>query len=159
MKKIETDMESTSSTKPYLLRAIWEWCADNNLTPYLAVVVDKYTRVPPEFVRDGRIVLNIGDSATNRLQMGNDFVQFQARFSGVVRDLSIPINAVEGIFAKETGEGLSFEVEPYELSSEEEAKASEPATAVPVATETNGAEVAGNKVTPFKRPSHLQVVK
>lgn len=151
-------MESTSSTKPYLLRAIWEWCADNNLTPYLAVVVDKYTRVPPEFVRDGRIVLNIGDAATNRLQMGNDFVQFQARFSGVVRDLSIPINAVEGIFAKETGEGLSFEVEPYDLPSTETDKVPNIATA-PAVTESKSEGDNSSKVTPFKRPGHLQVIK
>jgi stringent starvation protein B len=74
------------STKPYLLRAIWEWCCDNGFTPYIAVEVDARTRVPREFVRDGQIVLNIGPDASNKLQIGNDFIEFQARFGGVARD-------------------------------------------------------------------------
>ncbi|MBK7898992.1 MAG: ClpXP protease specificity-enhancing factor [Azonexus sp.] len=100
------------STKPYLLRALWEWCCDNGFTPYLSVVVDSRTRVPREFVRDGQIVLNVGPEATNRLQIGNDLVEFQARFGGVARELSVPIEQVAAIYARENGAGMAFEVGP-----------------------------------------------
>jgi stringent starvation protein B len=98
------------STKPYLIRAIWEWCCDNGFTPYIAVQVDSRTVVPREFVRDGQIVLNLGPDATNKLQMGNDFVEFQARFGGVARELSVPIEQVSAIYARENGAGMSFEI-------------------------------------------------
>lgn len=98
------------STKPYLLRAIWEWCTDNGYTPYVAVAVDERTRVPREFVRDGQIVLNIGSGATNKLQMGNDLIEFQARFGGVARELSVPVAQVAAIYARENGAGMAFEV-------------------------------------------------
>ncbi len=98
------------STKPYLLRAIWEWCCDNGFTPYLAVVVDGRTRVPREFVRDGQIVLNVGPDATNKLAIGNELVEFQARFGGVARELSVPIEQVAAIYARENGAGMAFEV-------------------------------------------------
>lgn len=100
------------STKPYLIRAIHEWCSDSSLTPYLSVRVDANTRVPMEHVRNGEIVLNLSYDATHRLTIGNDGVQFSARFNGVSRECSIPIEAVLGIFAKENGQGLFFEVEP-----------------------------------------------
>ena len=77
------------STKPYLLRAIWEWCNDNAFTPYIAVQVDSRTNVPREFVRDGQIVLNLGPEATNKLHIGNELIEFQARFGGVARQLSV----------------------------------------------------------------------
>ncbi len=96
------------STKPYLIRAIHEWCADSGLTPYLSVRVDENTRVPMEFVKDGEIVLNLGYDATHKLTIGNDGVQFSARFSGVSRECSIPMYAVAGIFARENGQGLFF---------------------------------------------------
>lgn len=99
------------STKPYLLRAIHEWCSDSNFTPYLSVRVDTNTRVPTEFVKNGEIVLNIGADATHRLTIGNDVVQFSARFSGVSRECSIPVAAVLGIFARENGQGLFFAAE------------------------------------------------
>lgn len=96
------------STKPYLIRAIYEWCVDSGNTPYLAVGVDQNTRVPQEFVKDGEIVLNIGPSATHNLVMGNEVIQFSARFGGVSRELSVPIEAVIGIFAREHGQGMFF---------------------------------------------------
>jgi stringent starvation protein B len=99
------------STKPYLLRAIWEWCCDNGFTPHLAVTVDARTMVPREFVRDGQIVLNVGPNATNKLQMGNDLIEFQARFGGVARELSIPVEQVTAIYARENGAGMVFEPE------------------------------------------------
>jgi stringent starvation protein B len=99
-----------SSTKPYLIRAIHEWCSDNGLTPYLAVSVTQGVKVPMEHVRDGEIVLNISMLATDKLQIHNDAVSFQARFSGRVHQVYVPIDNVAAIYAKETGSGMSFEV-------------------------------------------------
>ncbi len=104
-------MAEPGSTKPYLLRAIYEWCVDNGYTPYVSVVVDAQTRVPREYVRDGEIVLNIGPLATSKLHMGNDVIECSARFSGAARELSIPVASVAAIYAKEKGQGMSFEVE------------------------------------------------
>lgn len=103
-------MDKLPSTKPYLLRAIWEWCCDHGYTPYVAVAVDERTRVPREFVRDGQIVLNIGSEATNRLQIGNELIEFQARFGGQARELSVPVAQVAAIYARENGAGMAFEV-------------------------------------------------
>ncbi|MDQ5880722.1 MAG: stringent starvation protein, partial [Pseudomonadota bacterium] len=102
---------SLPSTKPYLVRAIYEWCCDNGFTPYLAVAVDARTRVPMEFVRDGQIVLNISPDATNRLNISNDLVTFQARFGGVARDISVPLTNVAAIYARENGAGMAFDLE------------------------------------------------
>ena len=96
------------STKPYLIRAIHEWCADSGYTPYLSVKVDENTRVPTEFVKNGEIVLNLAYDATHKLTIGNDQVQFAARFGGVSRECSVPMVAVIGIFARENGQGLFF---------------------------------------------------
>jgi stringent starvation protein B len=101
------------STKPYLLRAIWEWCCDNGFTPFIAVTVDTRTRVPREFIRDGQIVLNLGPDATNKLQIGNEYIEFQARFGGVARDLSVPVGQVTAIYSRENGAGMAFEVEAH----------------------------------------------
>jgi stringent starvation protein B len=103
-------VKAPSSTNPYLVRAIWEWCGDNGLTPYVAVKVDANTRVPLEFVRNGEILLNISADATRNLKIGNDLIQFSARFGGVSREVSVPIGAVAGIFAKENGQGMSFQI-------------------------------------------------
>jgi stringent starvation protein B len=97
------------STKPYLMRAIFEWCADQGFTPYIAVTVDGRTRVPREFVRDGQIVLNIGGEATHQLQMGNEEITFQARFNGVAFPVLVPVDAVSAIYARENGQGMAFE--------------------------------------------------
>ncbi len=102
---------SLPSTKPYLLRAIYEWCSDNGFTPYLAVKVGKGTRVPMEFVKDGQIVLNVSADATHRLTIGNEFVEFQARFGGIARDISAPLGNVVAIYARENGGGMAFEPE------------------------------------------------
>jgi stringent starvation protein B len=99
------------STKPYLIRAIHEWCCDNGFTPYIAVVADEHARVPREFVRDGRIVLNVGYEATGHLKIANEGITFQARFGGVARDISVPIANVAAIYAKESGAGMAFEPE------------------------------------------------
>jgi stringent starvation protein B len=96
------------STKPYLIRAIHEWCSDNNFTPYLSVRVDAETRVPMEYVKDGEIVLNLSHDAAHRLTISNDYVRFAARFKGVSRECSIPVEAVIGVFARENGQGVFF---------------------------------------------------
>lgn len=101
---------SETSTKPYLLRAIYEWCTDNGYTPYVASVVDATTRVPKEFVKNGEIVLNISFSATSALKMENDFIHFNARFGGVSREIAIPVANVVAIYARENGQGMAFEV-------------------------------------------------
>ncbi len=98
------------STKPYLIRAIHEWCVDQGFTPYLAVKVDATTRVPREFVKDGEIVLNVGTEATHQLSMGNEEISFQARFGGKAFPVVVPIGRVAAIYASENGEGMAFEV-------------------------------------------------
>lgn len=106
-----------TSTKPYMLRALHEWCTDNGYTPQIVVQVDANTLVPRTHVRDGQITLNIGALATNRLVIGNEAIEFQARFSGVTEHLYVPISTVSAIYARETGAGMGFEVEPS-VSSE-----------------------------------------
>ena len=106
---------AASSTKPYLARALWEWCSDNGLTPLIQVQVGgERTRVPMEFVKDGQIVLNISASATRNLTMNNSEIQFNARFNGVSREVLVPWGAVMGLYARETGEGMLFPEEPAE---------------------------------------------
>ena len=102
---------SEISTKPYLIRAIYEWCADASCTPYLNVKVDQNVRVPMEYVKNGEIVLSVSHQATRNLTIGNDLIQFSARFNGVSREISIPIYAVQAIFARENGRGMFFEPE------------------------------------------------
>jgi len=97
------------STKPYLIRALYEWCVDAGFTPQLLVAVDGRTRVPPGFVKDGQIVLNISAGATRNLTLDNDWIQFSSRFGGVSHELSIPVDRVMAIFARENGQGLHFE--------------------------------------------------
>lgn len=98
------------STKPYLIRALHEWCIDQGFTPYLAVVVDAMTRAPIEFIKNGEIVFNIGLDATNQLQLGNDEITFQGRFGGKIFPVIVPVTRVAGIYARENGEGMAFEV-------------------------------------------------
>ena len=103
--------ESTS-TRPYLIRALYEWCTDNGLTPYVAVTVDNSVQVPREFVKNNEIVLNISFDATSSLQLGNDFIQFSARFSGSAREIIVPMTHVMAIYARENGQGMSFPTVP-----------------------------------------------
>lgn len=102
---------SLPSTKPYLIRAIHQWCCDHGFTPYLSVSVNARTRVPREYVRDGQIVLNVGYEATGNLSIANDGITFQARFGGVARDIAIPIGDVAAIYARENGAGMAFDPE------------------------------------------------
>jgi stringent starvation protein B len=100
-------LESTS-TRPYLVRALYEWCTDNGFTPYIAVRVDESVQVPREYVKNGEIVLNISYDATSSLQLGNDFIEFKARFAGSPREIMVPIGRVMAIYARENGQGMAF---------------------------------------------------
>ena len=122
-------MSTVVSTKPYLLRALYEWCVDQGFTPYISVQVDAHTLVPRQFVRDGQIVLNLGADAVQNLHMGNDLITCQARFGGVAQSLSIPIGNITAIYARENGQGMAFEIgDPAEDSAE---AAATPGTDVP----------------------------
>ena len=98
----------SSSTRPYLIRALYEWCTDNGYTPYVAVQVDDTVQVPREYVKNGEIVLNISFDATSSLKLGNDFIEFKARFAGTAREISVPVGRVLAIYARENGQGMAF---------------------------------------------------
>lgn len=108
-----------SSTKPYLVRALYEWILDNGLTPHLLVDAEyPGTQVPPEFVQDGQIVLNLAPSAVRNLVIANDRIHFGARFGGVARELSVPSEAVLGIFSRENHQGMVFPQPEYPQDAE-----------------------------------------
>ena len=107
-KPISSLDEQGSSTRPYLIRALHEWCSDNGFTPYLAVYVGAGVQVPMEYVKDHEIVLNVGFDATSGLKLGNEFVEFKARFGGVSREILVPVDHVVAIYARENGQGMAF---------------------------------------------------
>lgn len=118
-----------TSNKPYLIRAIYEWLSDNDLTPYLAVkkALHPECMVPEEYVKDGQIILNINSQAVHALLMGNDAIEFSARFDGVPRQVYVPIDAVTAIYAKENGQGIAFpEESPADEGSSESPSNSSP---------------------------------
>lgn len=106
------DAPDVTSTRPYLIRALYEWCTDNGFTPYVAVAVDDSVQVPREYVKDGEIVLNISFDATSSLKLGNDFIEFKARFAGTAREIMVPVNQVSAIYARENGQGMAFPLGP-----------------------------------------------
>jgi stringent starvation protein B len=150
-------LSEPTTTKPYLLRALYEWCVDNGYTPYIAVVVNADTRVPLEYVRNGEIVLNIGPLAANKMKIGNDYLSFSARFGGVAKELFIPVAQISAIYARENGQGMSFEIEH---DKNEEGAASE---ALPVSAEPSLEPVVSNAQAPVTPPSgtkpSLRIVK
>lgn len=99
-----------TSTRPYLIRALHDWCTDNGFTPYLAVFVDRNVQVPMEYVKNNEIVLNASFEATSNLNLGNDFIEFKARFGGVAREIRVPVDHVIAIYARENGQGMAFPV-------------------------------------------------
>lgn len=101
-----------SSTRPYLIRALHEWCADNGFSPYIAVQVDASVQVPMEFVKNGEIVLDVSMDATSGLRLGNEYIEFKARFGGVAREIIIPVSHVIAIYARENGQGMAFPAPP-----------------------------------------------
>ncbi len=139
-------MTAEIGTKPYLMRAIYEWCVDCGFTPYLSVSVTDGCRVPMEYVKNNEIVLNISPSATRNLKIDNDCLHFSARFNGVSREVSVPISSVAGIFARENSEGLLFKVE------------SDVAVAPVSAEEIVTRDKANTPASPRER-NHLKVVK
>lgn len=102
------DALNSTSTRPYLIRALYEWCTDNGFTPYVAVQVDDSVQVPREYVKDGEIVLNISFDATSSLKLGNEFIEFNARFAGTAREIMVPVDRVIAIYARENGQGMAF---------------------------------------------------
>jgi stringent starvation protein B len=119
---------SGTSTRPYLIRALHDWCTDNGFTPYVAVFVDATVQVPVEYVKNNEIVLNVGFEATSALKLGNEFIEFKARFGGSSRDIVVPVDHVIAIYARENGQGMAFPV-----PSEAPAGAQPPAADTPAA--------------------------
>jgi stringent starvation protein B len=115
------------STRPYLIRALHDWCTDNGFTPYVAVFVDRTVQVPLEYVKNSEIVLNIGFEATSGLRLGNDTIEFKARFGGVARDIVVPIDHVVAIYARENGQGMAFPA-PHADGGEQQPTPIEPRT-------------------------------
>jgi stringent starvation protein B len=146
--------DNVSSTKPYLLRALYEWCSDNGFTPYLAVHVDGSVRVPREHVKNGEIVLNVSFGATSGLKIDNDVISFKARFGGVARDIMVPVSHVTAIYARENGQGMAFPPpEPLDEAAGATLHAVDDAVDAPVADEPP-------EPPPPPRPgSHLKRVK
>ena len=127
------------STRPYLLRALYEWCTENGFTPYVAVMVDQTVQVPREYVQGGEIVLNVSMDATSSLKLGNDFIEFKARFGGKPRDIMVPVNRVMAIYARENGQGMAFPVQDEETASPtQDAVLDSPEDPVPPAAPPSG---------------------
>ena len=108
MSKPAAPDEQGTSTRPYLIRALHDWCTDNGFTPYIAVAVAAGVQVPMEYVKNNEIVLNVGFEATSSLSLGNESIEFKARFGGVSREISVPIDHVVAIYARENGQGMAF---------------------------------------------------
>src|SRR5512139_2201951 len=125
-----------TSTRPYLIRALHDWCTDNGFTPYLAVYVDASVQVPVEYVKNNEIVLNVGFEATTALKLGNELIEFKARFGGVSRDIAVPVDHVIAIYARENGQGMAFPAP------------TEPAAAVGPAPEGSGATASERPTQP-----------
>jgi stringent starvation protein B len=156
--------EESPSTRPYLVRALYEWCTDNGLTPYVAVMVDETVQVPREYVKDGEIVLNVSFDATSSLKLGNDFIEFKARFGGKPRDIMVPMNRVMAIYARENGQGMAFPVNradrimPSPEAGQGAEESSSALTAVPVSGKTDEPEVLLNpNPNPTTRPTLTRI--
>lgn len=149
---------SEISTKPYLIRAIHQWCSDQGLTPYISVVVDHRTLVPRQFVQDGQIVLNVSTDATQSLVMGNEMIAFQARFGGVAQNISLPVDNVSAIYARENGHGMAFEVGAGSFGEEEVEAGPDLEPGLSDAAAPAGAEAEPNPPKGGGR-SHLKLVK
>lgn len=142
----------STSTRPYLIRALYEWCTDNGFTPYVAVLVDDTVQVPREYVKDGEIVLNISFDATSSLNLGNEFIEFKARFAGTAREIQVPVSRVIAIYARENGQGMAFPSPVVVAASDEPSKAA--LTSVPGSPAAASAPAdkdgkAGPKVVPL----------
>jgi len=126
-------MSDVPSNKPYLIRALHQWCSDNGFTPFMAVFVDSTVEVPMEFVKNDEIILNLSTEACHQLQIENDYISFQARFGGVPRKILVPVTHVLAIYARENGQGMSFPFDSTEIKdlTPQKAEASEINSAKP----------------------------
>jgi len=154
--------EDSPATRPYLVRALYEWCTDNGFTPYVAVMVDDTVQVPSEYVKDGEIVLNVSFDATSSLKLGNDFIEFKTRFGGKPRDIMVPMDRVMAIYARENGQGMAFPVnraerpaQPVEAVKTVEASSAGLA-AVPVASKADETDVSPTP-NPATRPTLTRI--
>jgi stringent starvation protein B len=125
---------SGTSTRPYLIRALHDWCTDNGFTPYVAVFVDASVQVPTEYVKNNEIVLNVGFEATSSLKLGNEFIEFKARFGGASREIVVPVDHVIAIYARENGQGMAFPVPNDSASGAAAADTASPEAPAPRAT-------------------------
>ncbi|QDL55620.1 ClpXP protease specificity-enhancing factor [Rhodoferax aquaticus] len=155
------DTPVVGSTRPYLIRALYEWCTDNGFTPFIAVLADETVRVPHEYVKDGEIVLNISFDATSALQLGNDAIEFKGRFGGVARDIVVPIGRVLAIYARENGQGMTFPMAAASTNKSGERRRQEdlkPTTALTSVVKA-GADDSGppRSPTPTPRPSLTRI--
>ena len=123
--------KGATSTRPYLIRALHEWCSDNGFTPYIAVHVDRHVQVPMEYVSNNEIVLNVGFEATSALDIGNEFISFKARFGGVAREIHVPVDHVVAIYARENGQGMAFPAPGTTAATAGEAPAAAPSAVAP----------------------------
>lgn len=138
-----------TSTRPYLIRALHDWCTDNGFTPYVAVFVDATVRVPMEYVKNNEIVLNVGFEATSALKLGNEFIEFKARFGGSSRDIQVPIDHVIAIYARENGQGMAFPVPSQAAQGAAgEGEPGSPEVDAAVATPPKGPRLALAETTP-----------
>ncbi len=131
-----------TSTRPYLIRALHDWCTDNGFTPYIAVFVDDHVQVPKEYVKNNEIVLNVGFEATSALKLGNERIEFKARFGGTSREIAVPIDHVIAIYARENGQGMAFPM-PSEGAASDGGDPGKPDPAAPAAA-PRGPRLAGN---------------
>lgn len=144
---------SGSSTRPYLIRALHDWCTDNGFTPYVAVFVDARVQVPSEYVKNNEIVLNVGFEATSSLKLGNETIEFKARFGGSSREIVVPIDHVIAIYARENGQGMAFPMPTPEAEPAADAASAEPVRGGPRLTLTDApAPAKGGTVTPADDP-------
>ncbi len=146
-------MNPLLSQTPYMIRALWQWCTDAGLSPQILVAVSDMTQVPRQFAVDGRIVLDISAEATNQLELGNEWITFQARFGSKVENLSIPVGSVLAIFAEETQQGMVFD------GSKDADAMDDVAETLPMGVDALGVDSAEPAVKPAERSSPLKVVK
>ncbi len=140
---------SEISTKPYMLRAIYEWCTDSGYTPYIAVKVNQFCQVPQAFVKNNEIVLNISFGATKGLKLENDCISFSARFGGVAREIYVPMDNIMAIYASENGQGMAFDVQ---LSAAPPAADATAATGPTAIVSQPSPEVSNSEETPDPEP-------
>jgi stringent starvation protein B len=151
------DSALMTSHRPYLLRALYEWIADNGMTPHLLVDATRpAVQVPMHAVKDGKIVLNIAERAVSHLEMGNDTIRFSARFGGVSHPVSVPVGAVLAIYARETGQGMALPDEALASGGDAEDDAVESAQDHSPHGDDDGGP---DTPTPPRRGSHLRIVK